>query len=295
MSKKSILEQMIAILSLIFAVVLISIIAIPQMLQALFRLIYCQRKEDIDGKLAIVTGGGSYFGRCIVQKLAERGCNLVIVDDNLEKIERLAKEVRSENVKVSVYCTNTCDNQEVSELFDKVNEEFDDIDLLINIPQFMLNCENDSSKLIAEKMSTSFNSTMIMTLKFLDKFKQQNNSSRIVSISSCAGLSNSLDFLSTDMTYNFMNSISDHLKERKLDKKIKMTCVLPCFVLNGQFITKYLNKFFKFNPVNVNLMADEIIRGITEQEKLIEIPNNFTNLTKFLMYIAKLIFFIIML
>jgi hypothetical protein len=52
--KKSILEQMIAISSLIFAVVLISVIAIPQMLQALFRLIYCQRKEDIGGKLAIV-------------------------------------------------------------------------------------------------------------------------------------------------------------------------------------------------------------------------------------------------
>jgi hypothetical protein len=52
--KKSILEQMIAISSLIFAVALIAIIAIPQMLQALFRLIYCQRKDDVGGKLAIV-------------------------------------------------------------------------------------------------------------------------------------------------------------------------------------------------------------------------------------------------
>lgn len=55
--KKSISEQMIAISSLIFAVALIFIIAIPQMLQALFRLIYCHRSrkdESMQGKLAIV-------------------------------------------------------------------------------------------------------------------------------------------------------------------------------------------------------------------------------------------------
>ena len=54
--KESMVEQMTAFLSLIFAVILISIIAIPQVLQALFRLIYCNRKsrKSIRGKLAIV-------------------------------------------------------------------------------------------------------------------------------------------------------------------------------------------------------------------------------------------------
>jgi uncharacterized membrane protein len=54
--KESMVEQMTAFLSLIFAVILISIIAIPQVLQALFRLIYCHRsnRKSIRGKLAIV-------------------------------------------------------------------------------------------------------------------------------------------------------------------------------------------------------------------------------------------------
>lgn len=54
-SKKSMREQVIAILCLIFAVILISIIAIPQVLQALSRLIYWRRKsKDVRGKLAVV-------------------------------------------------------------------------------------------------------------------------------------------------------------------------------------------------------------------------------------------------
>lgn len=55
--KKSIREQVIAILSLIFAVILISIIAIPQVLQALSRLIYWRRSrnsKDVRGKFAVV-------------------------------------------------------------------------------------------------------------------------------------------------------------------------------------------------------------------------------------------------
>lgn len=59
-AKKSIREQVIAILSLIFAVILISIIAIPQVLQALSRLIYWRRSrrnsEDVRGKFAVVRG-----------------------------------------------------------------------------------------------------------------------------------------------------------------------------------------------------------------------------------------------
>jgi short-subunit dehydrogenase len=71
------------------------------------------------------------LGRCIVRKLTERGCNVLIVDDNLAKIEQLAEEVKSEHVKVSVYCAKTCENHDVFRLFDEVNEKFGDIDLLV--------------------------------------------------------------------------------------------------------------------------------------------------------------------
>jgi hypothetical protein len=62
-SKKSIREQVIAILSLIFAVILISIIAIPQVLEAFSRLIYRRRKsKDVRGKLAVVRKILSFAG-----------------------------------------------------------------------------------------------------------------------------------------------------------------------------------------------------------------------------------------
>jgi short-subunit dehydrogenase len=56
----------------------------------------------------------------------------VIVDDNLEKIERVAEEVRSDSVSVSVVCAKTCENHDVFRLFDDVNEKFGDVDLLVS-------------------------------------------------------------------------------------------------------------------------------------------------------------------
>jgi NAD(P)-dependent dehydrogenase (short-subunit alcohol dehydrogenase family) len=49
--------------------------------------------QGLDGKVAIVTGGGSGLGEAIAKALAQRGVKVVLSDINLKGAERVAKEI----------------------------------------------------------------------------------------------------------------------------------------------------------------------------------------------------------
>lgn len=51
--------------------------------------------RGLDGKVAIVTGGGSGLGEAIGKELARRGVKVVLSDINLKGAERVAEEIRS--------------------------------------------------------------------------------------------------------------------------------------------------------------------------------------------------------
>ena len=55
----------------------------------------CFRHDLLDGKVALVTGGGTGIGRCIAQELASIGCLVVIASRNVETLEKAAKEMNS--------------------------------------------------------------------------------------------------------------------------------------------------------------------------------------------------------
>src|SRR5205085_6583172 len=51
--------------------------------------------RGLDGKVAIVTGGGSGLGEAIAKALASRGVKVVVSDINLQGAERVAREITS--------------------------------------------------------------------------------------------------------------------------------------------------------------------------------------------------------
>ena len=48
--------------------------------------------DDLEGKAAIVTGGGSGIGRGTVLALAAQGTNVVVADINGERAEEVARD-----------------------------------------------------------------------------------------------------------------------------------------------------------------------------------------------------------
>ena len=56
-------------------------------------------KFNLDGKKALVTGGGSGIGRAYAHALAEAGADVAISDINLDSAETVSEEVKDLGVK----------------------------------------------------------------------------------------------------------------------------------------------------------------------------------------------------
>ncbi|PRX37490.1 3-oxoacyl-[acyl-carrier protein] reductase [Meinhardsimonia xiamenensis] len=81
----------------------------------------------LEGKTAIVTGGGSGFGEGIVRRFASEGAQVMVADINSEAAARVADEVGGLAQKVDV-----SDGASVDEMADAALSAFGHVDILVN-------------------------------------------------------------------------------------------------------------------------------------------------------------------
>jgi 2-hydroxycyclohexanecarboxyl-CoA dehydrogenase len=87
---------------------------------------------NFNGKVAIVTGGGSGIGRATVLKLAGLGASIAIVDINEEAANKVAGEIKEAGGDALVVKTDISDYEQVQVMAKRVNDHFGKIDVLVN-------------------------------------------------------------------------------------------------------------------------------------------------------------------
>src|SRR3954451_15242021 len=89
--------------------------------------------RDLEGKIALVTGGAKGVGRAIVQKFAERGAEVIV---NYFHSHDAAKQVKAEvertGAKVHLIRASVSQKQQVEKMFREVEEHFGHLDILVN-------------------------------------------------------------------------------------------------------------------------------------------------------------------
>ena len=87
---------------------------------------------QLDGKVAIVTGGNRGIGKGIVKGLAAEGASLTIAARNAELLEETANELRANGTKVLAVPTDVTDEAQIKALFEKSMAEHGRLDILVN-------------------------------------------------------------------------------------------------------------------------------------------------------------------
>ena len=87
---------------------------------------------NFNGKVAIVTGGGSGIGRATVLKLTGLGARIAIVDINEDAANKVAVEIKVAGSEALVVKTDISDYEQVQVMAKKVNDHFGKIDVLVN-------------------------------------------------------------------------------------------------------------------------------------------------------------------
>jgi len=87
---------------------------------------------QLDGKVALVTGGNRGIGKGIARGLAAEGAALAITARGADDLERVAAELRAAGADVLAVPADVTDEGQVRDLFCRTLERFGRLDVLVN-------------------------------------------------------------------------------------------------------------------------------------------------------------------
>lgn len=88
---------------------------------------------DLRGKVAVVSGAAQGLGQATALGLAECGCDLVLLDRNLQGAEQTAAQIRNMGRRADSHGTNVSCPDSIASLFQWVDEQHGRVDFLGNI------------------------------------------------------------------------------------------------------------------------------------------------------------------
>ena len=93
--------------------------------------------EQFEGRIAVVTGGGTGMGRELVRQLAADGCHVAMCDvsaENMDDSAVLARKTAKKGVRVATFVADVSDKEQVVAFATSVREGFstDHVNLLFN-------------------------------------------------------------------------------------------------------------------------------------------------------------------
>ena len=87
---------------------------------------------DINGKVAVITGGGGVLCSVLAKEFAEVGTKCALLDVNRDRVNEVAKEIRDAGGDAEGFYCDVLDKSSVKTCRDQVLERFSRVDILIN-------------------------------------------------------------------------------------------------------------------------------------------------------------------
>jgi 3-oxoacyl-[acyl-carrier protein] reductase len=159
------------------------------------------KEKILEGKVALITGAGSGFGREMAHTFAKKGANLVLNDVNMEGLEETRNIILKKNdVEILLVKADISNSEEVKAMVKPIFEKFENVFLLVNNAGIGGGTYKSlaASEMVYDKvMGINLKGTWNVTKAFFRKMKGQRQFSpirgKIINIASCAGTENGVN------------------------------------------------------------------------------------------------------
>jgi 3-oxoacyl-[acyl-carrier protein] reductase len=218
---------------------------------------------ELDGAVAIVTGGSGGLGGRICRALALAGTSVAVAYAIRAQVaEAVAGDLRPEGVEAEPFQCDVTDASQVEAMVDRVVERFGRIDVLINNAGYNKWIPFDDLDALTlqewDKLITTNLKGPLICIKAVAPFMKRQGGGAIVNVSSVAGLRPS----GSSIAYCVAKAGLNHLTRCMavgLGPQVQVNCVAPGY-MEGTRMSDNLSPAFKDSAVKgsaLNRVADK--------------------------------------
>jgi 3-oxoacyl-[acyl-carrier protein] reductase len=189
---------------------------------------------DLDGKAAIITGGGTGVGRATALALARRGCSTLIdYSRSREAAEQTAAEASSHGVGAVAFQGDVADDAACVAMVEAAMAQFGRLDVLVNnaaVTSFLPHAELDKvgeedwNRILAVNLRGPF-----QCARAAAKAMEKTGGGDVVNVSSVAGITGAGSSIPYCASKAALNNLTVALA-RALAPRIRVNAVAPGFI-----------------------------------------------------------------
>ena len=188
--------------------------------------------EELSGRVAIITGGGTGIGQGVAILLATLGCKILICGRRMAALEKTVQLIQKEDGQAVAVRADVSAEKDVSRIIETVLKEFGRIDILIN------NAGIDGGGKIHEHDVSTWDQVMAINLRgpFLTSravlpLMREQEQGHIINISSESGI----EYYQGDGAYGVakhgLNALGEFIQRENQDFGIRVDTVCPGMVV----------------------------------------------------------------
>jgi len=213
--------------------------------------------NNLEGKVAIVTGAATGIGYGISKRLANEGANLVMVDLDANMMEQSASEIAARTQEVEISIGDVSEPKTAQKAADKAINKWGKIDILVNNAGIG-GVNGNIWELDVEEMDRVYRTNLRGVFSFCHEIiphMLEKNYGRIVNIASIAGKEGNPRMVPYSSTKAAVIGLTKSIGKELAGTGVLANCVTPAVVQ-----TRILEEF---TPEQVQYMVDRIPVGRT--------------------------------
>lgn len=184
--------------------------------------------ENLNGKYALITGGGRGLGKATALAFAQEGINVAIIGRNESTLIETVKEIEALGVKAAYLTFDVSNYDEVKAAIDRLNLEFGTFDILVNnagIASFGSLLDMDPQEWV-DIINTNLLGTYFVTKAVLPQLIEKNQGD-IINVSSTAGLNGAATTSAYSASKFGVIGLSDSLMREVRKYNIRVCTLMP--------------------------------------------------------------------
>ncbi len=184
-------------------------------------------KNNIEDKVVVITGGSSGLGEATARYLAEKGAKVVLGARRIDKLEKVASEIKKNGGTVEILRTDVTSVDDVKALVKKAIATFGKIDVMVNNTGIMPLAPLSALKIDEwdSMIDVNIKGVLYGIAAALPEFEKQ-KSGHFINLASVAGLKISPGGAVYSGTKYAVRAISEGLRQ-EVGKDIRTTILTP--------------------------------------------------------------------